>query len=101
MSLVAIRGGLIQIHKEWVIRSYVLAFAFVNFRWWFDFPILSSAGTYAERAITIAWIGWALPLFVTEVILQWKRMRLEWSKFQASTGRFDASLPRCKSDSGC
>jgi hypothetical protein len=79
IGLVAIRGRLIRIHKEWMIRSYVLAFAFVNFRWWFDFPILS-AGTYAERAITISWLGWVLPLFVTEVILQWKRMRLELSR---------------------
>ena len=84
MALVAIRGRLIQIHKEWMIRSYVLAFAFVNFRWWSDFPILSN-GAYTERAITMAWVGWALPLFVTEVFLQWNRMRLEWSKARALT----------------
>jgi len=83
MGLVAIRGGLIPIHKEWMIRSYVFAFAFVNFRWWFDLPIFSNAGTYAERATMIAWLGWVLPLFATEVILQWKRMLLDWSKARA------------------
>lgn len=59
-----------------MIRSYVLTFAFVNFRWWIDFPLISSAGTAAERLITISWLGWALPLFATEVALQWKRMPL-------------------------
>ena len=87
MGLVAILRGLILIHKEWMIRSYVLAFAFVNLRWWFDLPILSNIGTHTERVITIAWLAWALPLFATEVILQWKRMQREWIRSARSPSR--------------
>ena len=77
MALVAIRGGLVGIHKEWMIRSYVLTFAFVTLRWWGDFPVISSTGTVTERIVTISWVGWALPLLVTQMIFEVKRMRRE------------------------
>jgi hypothetical protein len=75
MGLVAIRSRLFEIHREWMVRSYVLAFAFVNIRWWFDLPLFSNIEAYTERVITVVWVSWSLPLFATEVILQWKRMR--------------------------
>jgi hypothetical protein len=75
LAVVAILNGLINTHQEWMIRSYVLTFAFVNLRSLGDFPIISSAGTVAERLTTVVWLSWTLPLFVTEVNLEWKRTR--------------------------
>jgi uncharacterized membrane protein len=104
LAVAAIRRGLVNTHQEWMIRSYVLTFAFVNLRWWVDFPIISSAGTVAERLTTISWLSWTLPLFVMEVILQWKRarpslgMRGETMKPQANKGGKETVSSRLKPD---
>lgn len=66
----AIIHGRIQAHKEWMIRSYVVTFAFVIFRWFVDVPVIADLGTFIERAPTVIWVSWVIPLFVTEIILQ-------------------------------
>ena len=73
MAIRSIRNGRVETHKEWMIRSYVLTFAFVNFRWWMDLPFIATLGTPTERMTAVVWTGWTLPLFITEVVLQWKR----------------------------
>jgi len=73
MAYVAIRRGRVKAHKEWMIRSYVVTFAFVVVRVPDDIPGLSSLGTPNEIATMAVWLSWVLPLFVTEIILQWKQ----------------------------
>jgi hypothetical protein len=63
----------IKMHQEWMIRSYVVTFAFITFRWLVDLPFVVELGNFIERAPTIGWISWVLPLFITEVILQWNK----------------------------
>jgi uncharacterized membrane protein len=75
MAYYAIRKRQIPIHKEWMIRSYVVTFAFVTFRIFNDFPPMSKWLPDADRANVIIWACWAIPLLVTEVILQLVRMR--------------------------
>ena len=72
MALVAIRFRNIQQHREWMIRSYVATYAFVVFRFLLDVPALGALGP--QRFITIAWLCWTLPLFCTEIMLQWRRV---------------------------
>jgi hypothetical protein len=72
MALVAIRFRNIQQHREWMIRSYVVTYAFVVFRVLLDVPVLATLGP--QRFITIAWLSWTVPLFWTEIILQWRRV---------------------------
>ena len=57
-----------------MVRSYVVTFAFVTFRILFDYPPTSRLQPASDRAITMIWACWALPLLVTEVILQLKRL---------------------------
>lgn len=71
MALLAILRGRIPAHREWMIRGYVVTFAFVTFRWWVRFPIFASLGD--SRDATVAWLSWVGPLLVTEVALQWRR----------------------------
>ena len=73
MAYRAIRKRRIQIHKEWMIRSYVVTFAFVSFRWLVDLPFVIELGNFIERAPTVVWVSWAIPLFITEIILQWNK----------------------------
>jgi hypothetical protein len=62
-------------HKEWMIRSYVVTFSFVTFRVVTD--LLAAAGI-GERLVNftfMAWAAWALPLLVTEALLQGRKIR--------------------------
>lgn len=71
MALLAIKRRRIEAHKEWMIRSYVVTFAFVAFRYLVDLPVFAPLG--AARASTVAWLCWVAPLLVAEVALQWQR----------------------------
>ena len=69
LAYVAIRKGLADQHKEWTIRSYVVTFAFVTFR--AGQVTMVGRGVPLQQAIEImAWACWALPLLITEAILQ-------------------------------
>ena len=67
MAYLAIRKGKVDIHREWMVRSYVVTLAFVSFRLIAD--ILRSYN-FENVESTMAWMCWALPLFVTEIVLQ-------------------------------
>jgi hypothetical protein len=75
MAYYAIRKGLVEIHKEWMIRAYVVTFAFVTFRVFSDFGPTSHLKPVNDLSITLAWASWVVPLFITELILQLGRMR--------------------------
>ena len=71
MAYLAVRRGRIEAHREWVIRSYVVTYGFVNFRWIVELPFIAGLGP--ERLATAGWLCWTLPLLFTEIILQWRR----------------------------
>jgi uncharacterized membrane protein len=71
--LSVIKGRILQ-HKEWMIRSYVVTFAFVNFRWLSNLPIAHQLmKTFEERGPAMAWLSWTIPLLITEIVLNWKK----------------------------
>lgn len=74
LALLAIKRSLIEQHKEWMIRSYVVTFAFVVFR--MVFPALQAAkiGTTFEQLAIAAWACWTIPLLVTELVLQGRKI---------------------------
>ena len=73
MAFISIKRRRIQQHKDWMIRSYVVTFAFVIFRWLAAMPSIIELGTFVERGPTLIWISWAIPLFLTEIVLQWNK----------------------------
>jgi uncharacterized membrane protein len=80
MGYVAIRRRRIQQHQEWMIRSYVVASAFVFFRVFVDvlhaFGVHSPKGAEtAEELKLAAWFCWSIPLLVAEVLIQWRHLR--------------------------
>ena len=83
MAYYAVRRRQIPIHREWMIRSYVVTFAFVTFRIFNDFPPMSRWLPDNDRALTNIWACWAIPLLATEVILQFVRMRRSGTGLQA------------------
>jgi hypothetical protein len=75
MAYVSIRKGLVALHKEWMIRAYVVTFAFVFFRILSDYGPMSRLRPENDRDIIISWVCWVVPLGVTEMIFQIRRMR--------------------------
>ena len=77
MAYYTIRRRLIVLHKEWMIRSYVVTFAFVSFRFLQDYTPLSRVRPEGDRDTTIAWACWVVPLAIAEMYFQWKRTKKE------------------------
>lgn len=74
MAYYAIRKRQIEIHKEWMIRAYVVTFAFVTFRVFSDYGPTSHLKPVSDLSITLAWACWVVPLFIAEIVLQLRRM---------------------------
>lgn len=80
MGYLAIRHRRIQQHQEWMIRSYVVASAFVFFRVLVDvlhaFGVQSPKGAQTGEELKLAaWFCWSVPLLATEVLIQWRHLR--------------------------
>ena len=71
MAFLAIRRRRIDQHRQWMIRGYVVTFAFTSFRYIIGLPIWDSLGAGAPA--TAVWLCWVLPLLFTEVMLQWRQ----------------------------
>lgn len=75
LAYYTIRKGLVALHKEWMIRAYVVTFAFVTFRVLSDYTPMARLRPENDRDITIAWVCWVVPLAVTEMVFQLKRLK--------------------------
>jgi Predicted membrane protein (DUF2306) len=65
----------IQIHKEWMVRAYVVTFSFVTFRIFNDYGPTSRLLPADILGVTVAWGSFTIPLFITIVVQQLWRMR--------------------------
>lgn len=73
MALVAIWNRRIDAHREWMIRSYIVTFSFVSYRFLVGLSMFSGLG--AGRHATVLWMSWVIPMLVFEVFTQWDRVR--------------------------
>jgi hypothetical protein len=74
LAFVAIKKQLYDQHKEWMIRSYVVTFAFVTFRALQGTLSAANVGTLPEQLAVASWFCWAVPLLITEAILQGRKI---------------------------
>src|SRR5262245_35070147 len=70
LAFLSIKKRLIEQHKEWMIRSYVTTFGFVNFRMLVGVLTVANVGASIDRLVAASWFCWAFPLLLTELILQ-------------------------------
>jgi hypothetical protein len=75
MAYFAIRNGNKVMHREWMVKSYVLTLSFVFFRLVEDLLIRAGISNFAERKVLMSWASWAIPFFITEVVLQIRRLK--------------------------
>jgi len=76
MAYFTIRKRLVSLHKEWMIRSYIVTFAFVTFRFLQDYSPLSRVRPEGDRDTTIAWACWVVPLAIAEMVFHLKRLKV-------------------------
>ena len=76
MAIFAIRRSDYEQHREWMIRSYTVTFAFVTFRLVDQWLVDLRVATPDDIDTIMAWACWSVPLLFAEPLLQWRRMRL-------------------------
>lgn len=69
-ATIAICRKMVEQHREWMIRSYVVTFGFVTFRVLETAFELAKLGTIVDRMGAAAWLAWSVPLLITEAVLQ-------------------------------
>jgi uncharacterized membrane protein len=74
MAFISIKNRKVDLHKDWMIRSYVITFAFVSFRFLEDILMALKIGSYIEVLTLVSWASWAIPLFIAEVFIQGRKI---------------------------
>jgi uncharacterized membrane protein len=69
MAWRAIRNRRIEQHREWMIRSYVVAWTFVFCRFYTRVVPSELQGGETD----MIWLTWVAPVLLTEIMLQWRR----------------------------
>ena len=72
MAYISIRRKRIVEHQKWMIKSYVVTFAFVTFRFLDDLPLVEGLGSFIETGPSNIWLSWTIPLMITEVVMSLK-----------------------------
>ena len=62
-----------KLHREWMIRSYLVTLAFVVSALLAKVPVIASRGAFAAISPGLFWAGWAIPLFVLDIVLASQR----------------------------
>jgi hypothetical protein len=70
MALRAARNRRFLVHRDWMIRSYVLTWTFVGCRIAQNVDFFPALG--AESVTAAIWVNWIVPLVVCEIALQWR-----------------------------
>jgi hypothetical protein len=75
VAYLAILRGQVDLHKEWMIRSYIVTFGFVTFRLIDNYPPVVHWGTGADRAATVTWACWVVPMIGYEIVRATRQLR--------------------------
>ena len=68
LALRAVLNRRFDQHRAWMIRSYTVAWASIIFRLWTH--LLPASWQFPPT--DMLWTSWVMPLFLAEVLLQWK-----------------------------
>jgi hypothetical protein len=77
LAYAAIWRRVIVQHQEWMIRSYVLTFTFVSFHMVVGILNYFEMGHRTEHINVASWLSWVVPLFLTEAIIQGRKIFAE------------------------
>jgi hypothetical protein len=74
MALVSIYRRNIQQHREWMVRSYTVTFAFVIFRMMDRLLINWHVAPDDAVDAIVAWACWSIPLLFVEPLIQMHKL---------------------------
>jgi uncharacterized membrane protein len=74
MAIGAVRRGFIEQHRQWMVRSYTVTFAFVTFRVAWAALQAAGVGTRNEQLAASSWFCWAVPLLVLEAVMNGRKI---------------------------
>lgn len=75
MAFIAVRRRNFIQHKQWMVRSYVVTFGFVTIRSITGLIIYYGIGmTGPDRQGLASWMCWAVPLLITELVIQGRQV---------------------------
>jgi uncharacterized membrane protein len=74
LAIVAISRGFVDQHRQWMIRSYTVTFAFVTFRAMWAALQAAGIGTRSEQLAMSSWFCWAVPLLIVEIVIHGRRI---------------------------
>jgi uncharacterized membrane protein len=90
LAIAAVRRGFIEQHRQWMIRSYTVTFAFVTFRAMWATLEAAGVGTRGEQLAMSSWFCWAVPLLIVETVIHGRRI---FGERQSGDAVFDRSRP--------
>jgi uncharacterized membrane protein len=73
VAYVVVRKKKFKLHKEWMVRSYLVTWAFVFSALILKLPFIQAFGSFADISPSIFWFGWAVPLYIYDLYLTYKR----------------------------
>lgn len=73
-AYIAIRRRRIELHREWMVRSYVVTSGFVFFRIILDLMMAAQLAPIREVIAAASWGCWAVPLLITEFVIQGRKV---------------------------
>jgi hypothetical protein len=79
-------------HREWMIRSYIVAFGFVIYQLLLEIFDLADLGTTVEQLSAAGWACWSVPLVIGESILQGQKMLAASARTRKVSRSSDRSL---------
>lgn len=77
LAFLAIRRHKIQLHREWMTRSFILTMGFIFFRLFIAITTYLEIGSPTARLEVGSWFCWAFPLLIGEIFIQRKGVRNE------------------------
>lgn len=75
-TFIAYRSALqkkFKLHKEWMTRSYMVTLAFIVSGLLLKSSFVQQLGSFEDISPSFFWMGWAVPLFIYEVVLSARR----------------------------
>lgn len=72
MAFVAVRNSRFDAHREWMIRSYIITFAFVSYRYLVGLSVFRGLGS--SREASVLWLSWVVPMMLLELYVQRERV---------------------------
>ena len=76
MAFISIKNRKVDLHKDWMIRSYAVTFAAVTLRLWMPILIVGVGLSEVDAYAAVAWLCWVPNIFIGELIVwrSWVKM---------------------------